>query len=138
MAERPKIFVEFLFRRVIYIVLFVQTFPRERGAGMKPILTVMVVAACVFSSGVSLAEGDAKAGEAVYNRACKMCHGTGMARAPKTGDETAWEARVARGTEELTKNAIKGVRAMPPRGGCGSCSNEDIANAVAYMLAQVK
>lgn len=105
---------------------------------MKSISTMMVIAACVFSSGISLAQGDARAGEAVYNRACKMCHGTGMARSPKTGDKAAWGPRIARGAEELTKNAIKGIRTMPPRGGCGSCSDEDIANAVAYILEQAK
>lgn len=105
---------------------------------MKSIITMMVIAACVFSSGISSAEGDAKAGEAVYKRACKMCHGTGMARSPKTGDKKAWGPRIARGAEELTNNAIKGIRTMPPRGGCGSCSNEDIANAVAYIIEQSK
>jgi len=105
---------------------------------MKSIITVLVAAACVFSSGISSAERDAKAGETVYKHACKMCHGTGMARSPKTGDKAAWRSRIARGAEELTKNAIEGIKNMPPRGGCGSCSNEDVANAVAYIIEQSK
>lgn len=105
---------------------------------MASIIKAAVLAVCVLSSGIALAEVDTKAGEAVYNRACKMCHGTGMARSPKTGDKAAWAPRIARGADELTKNAIKGIRTMPPRGGCGSCSDEDIANAVAYMIEQVK
>lgn len=105
---------------------------------MVRIIKVAVLAIYVFSSGVALAGGDVKAGEAIYKRSCKMCHGSGMARSPKTGDKAAWGPRIARGAEELTKNAIKGIRTMPPRGGCGACSDEDIANAVAYMMAQVK
>lgn len=105
---------------------------------MKSIVASLVLFACVLSSGITSAEGDAKAGEAVYNRACKMCHGTGMMGAPKTGDKAAWASRIARGAEELTKNAIAGIRAMPPRGTCGSCSDQDIANAVAYLIEQSK
>lgn len=105
---------------------------------MGSIIKAVVLTVCVLSPGIALAGGDAKAGEAIYNRACKMCHGTGMARSPKTGDKAAWAPRIARGAEELTKNAIKGIRTMPPRGGCGACSNDDIANAVAYMMEQVK
>jgi len=105
---------------------------------MASIIKAAILAVCVLSSGITLAGADPKSGEAVYNRACKMCHGTGMAHSPKTGDKAAWEPRIARGADELTKNAIKGIRTMPPRGGCGKCSDEDIANAVAYMMAQVK
>ena len=110
----------------------------ERDAGMKSIVTAVVLVACVLSAGISSAEGDAKAGEAVYNRACKMCHATGVMGAPKKGDKAAWASRIARGAEELTKNSITGIRSMPPRGTCGSCSNEDIANAVAYLMEQSK
>ena len=105
---------------------------------MKTIVTAMVLVAGILSWDLAVAEGDAAAGEAVYNRVCKMCHGSGMMGAPKLGDRTAWSARIEQGASKLTQNAINGIRKMPARGTCKSCSDEDIANAVAYMLSKVK
>jgi len=105
---------------------------------MRAIVTAVVLVAGILSSGVAAAEGDAAAGEAVYNRVCKMCHNSGMMGAPKLGDRKAWSARVEQGESTLTEHAITGIRKMPPRGTCKSCSDEDIANAVAYMLSKVK
>ena len=105
---------------------------------MKKIITAVVFVSGILSWGLAAAEGDAAAGEAVFNRTCKMCHGTGMMGAPKVGDHAAWSARVEQGASKLTQNAINGIRKMPARGNCKSCSDEDIANAVAYMLSKLK
>jgi cytochrome c5 len=58
--------------------------------------------------------------------------------APKLGDRAAWSARIEQGASKLTEHAITGIRKMPARGTCKSCSDDDIANAVAYMLSKVK
>jgi len=105
---------------------------------MKTIVTAMVLVAGILSWDLAVAEGDAAAGEAVYNHVCKMCHGSGMMGSPKLGDRAAWSARIEKGASKLTQNAINGFNKMPPRGNCKSCSDEDIANAVAYMLSKVK
>jgi cytochrome c5 len=105
---------------------------------MKTIVTTVVLVAGMLSWGAAVAGGDAAAGEAVYNRVCKMCHATGMMGAPKLGDRAAWSARIEQGASKLTEHAINGFRKMPARGTCKSCSDEDIANAVAYMLSKVK
>lgn len=105
---------------------------------MKTIVTAVILVAGMSSSGMVSAEGDAAAGETVFNHACKMCHGSGMMGAPKLGDRAAWSTRVEQGTSKLTNHAINGINKMPPRGNCKSCSDEDIANAVAYMLSQIK
>ena len=105
---------------------------------MKTIVTAAALLAGMLSSSWALAQGDAAAGEEIYNRACKMCHGSGMMGAPKAGDRKAWSARVEQGSSKLTNHAINGFNKMPPRGNCKSCSDEDIANAVAYMLSQLK
>lgn len=105
---------------------------------MKTIVTTAVLLAGMLAWGVAAAEGDAAAGEAVFNHSCKMCHGTGMMGAPKLGDRGSWSARIEQGTSKLTQNAINGIRKMPARGNCKSCSDEDIANAVAYMLSKLK
>jgi cytochrome c5 len=33
----------------------------------------------------------------------------------------------------LSDHAIKGFNAMPAKGGCAACSDDEIKNAVAYM-----
>jgi cytochrome c5 len=75
-----------------------------------------------------------KSGEEVYNGGCLACHSTGAAGAPKLGDKAAWEPRVAQGLDGLINSAINGKNAMPPKGGNPSWSDEDIRNAVTFML----
>jgi cytochrome c5 len=105
---------------------------------MKTLVTAVVLVAGMLSSNLAAAGGDAKAGEAVFNHVCKMCHGSGMMGAPKLGDKAAWSARVEQGEATLVDHALVGIRKMPPRGTCKTCSDADIANAVAYMLSQWK
>ncbi|MGL5293955.1 MAG: c-type cytochrome [Aeromonas sp.] len=82
----------------------------------------------------------ARDGETVYKAACFACHDTGAAGAPKRGDQTIWQPRIAQGMAVLTKHAIEGFRGqvgiMPPRGTCMSCSDDEIINAVHYLTGQ--
>lgn len=79
-----------------------------------------------------------RSGEAVYKSACFACHGTGAAGAPKLGDAAAWGPRAATGIDALMNSAINGKNAMPPRGTCGSCSDDELKGAIEYMLSQSK
>jgi len=72
----------------------------------------------------------------VYQTNCFACHGTGAAGAPMLGDSEAWGARMEKGMEAVMANAINGIGAMPARGICMSCSDEDLQLVVEYMLAQ--
>lgn len=80
----------------------------------------------------------ADAGKKIYDSACMACHSTGAAGAPKTGDKAEWAKRLQKGADTLNANAIKGIGAMPPKGGAASASDADIKAAVDYMLAQSK
>jgi cytochrome c5 len=73
-----------------------------------------------------------RTGEQVYNGACIACHGTGALDAPKKGD-AAWKPRLAQGMDILTKHAIEGIRAMPARGTCADCSDDEIVAAIKFM-----
>lgn len=75
-----------------------------------------------------------RSGEAVYTANCSACHGTGAAGAPIKGDAEQWAPHVAKGHETLVKHALEGFNAMPARGACGNCSDEEIISAVDYML----
>ena len=83
------------------------------------------------------APADEGPGVAIYNQACTTCHASGTAGAPKLGDKMAWEPRMARGVDELLRNAINGMGAMPPRGTCMDCSEDDLNVVIEYMLVQV-
>jgi len=77
-------------------------------------------------------------GKATYDAVCNVCHGAGVAGAPKFGDKAAWAARLKEGKDHLHEHAIKGKGAMPPKGGNPSLSDADVKAAVDYMLAAAK
>lgn len=70
----------------------------------------------------------------VYTSACAACHDTGAAGAPKKGDAEAWSSRIDKGMDTLVSHAINGFNAMPAKGGCASCSDEEIRVAVELMV----
>ncbi len=72
--------------------------------------------------------------EDIYNNNCAACHATGALNAPKFGDAAAWAERSSKGIDTLISNAIGGINSMPPMGACGSCSEDDIAETVRYMV----
>jgi len=80
----------------------------------------------------------AEKGKAIYESACRMCHDTGAAGAPKIGDKEAWAARIGQGMDTLVSHAISGFQGstgmMPPKGGNTAIPDEDIRSAVAYMV----
>ena len=76
----------------------------------------------------------AEGGEKIYQQACMMCHGAGVAGSPMTGDKAAWAARIAQGRDKLVSNAIVGIGVMPPKGGQSQLSDEEVASAVDYMI----
>lgn len=76
-----------------------------------------------------------RSGSDVYNASCMACHSTGAAGAPKLGDKAAWSPLIAQGKPTLYEHAINGIRGMPPRGTCMSCSDAEIEAAVDHMVA---
>jgi len=83
-------------------------------------------------------EGGSNAGKAVYTQYCAGCHATGAGGAPKLGDVTEWAPRIKLGMDKLYSNAIKGIGAMPPKGTCLTCTDNDIKQAVDYIIAESK
>jgi len=85
---------------------------------------------------------DLALGEKIYKANCFACHGTGAAGAPKLGDAAAWGDRLAKGDATLIKHAIEGFKGstgyMPPKGGFSNLSDDEVAAAVHYMVAQSK
>ncbi len=82
--------------------------------------------------------GGAGAGKATYESVCHVCHGAGVAGAPKFGDKAAWAPRIKQGLDALHASALKGKGAMPPKGGNPSLSDADVKAAVDYMVSAAK
>ncbi|WP_086981949.1 c-type cytochrome [Vibrio aphrogenes] len=74
-------------------------------------------------------------GAAVYSTFCIACHGTGVSGAPKKDDAGDWAPRIAQGEATLIKHAIEGFNAMPAKGTCMDCSDDEIKAAIEYMAA---
>lgn len=85
-----------------------------------------------------VAGGAGRSGDAVYNASCAGCHGTGAAGAPKVGDKGAWGPRISQGKPTLYQHALNGIRAMPPKGMCMTCSEDEIKAAVDYMVGKAQ
>lgn len=112
---------------------------------LKPIGEVCLAGEACAAGGAaaSAAPAGAAAGEfsveTTYTASCALCHASGMAGAPRTDDTAAWAARIAeKGMDRLVANAINGVNAMPARGMCMTCSDENIAALVEYITTQAQ
>ena len=92
--------------------------------------TITLLVAALGLVGVAQA---AQEPEAVFNRACGMCHNGQLPQAPKKGDAAAWAPRLAQGSDTLVKHVSKGFNAMPPRGLCMDCSAEDYKAVIEWM-----
>jgi cytochrome c5 len=81
-------------------------------------------------------------GKATYESTCHVCHGTGLAGAPKFGDKAAWAPRIAEGLPTLHQHALQGYQGktgvMPAKGGNTALSDAAVQSAVDYMAAAAK
>lgn len=69
-----------------------------------------------------------------YEASCKLCHGTGLAGAPKVGAYEEWSQRLQKGKDAIYQNALNGFNGMPAKGGRADLSDEAVKAAVDYML----
>ena len=81
-------------------------------------------------------------GQQVYQATCLVCHGAGIAGAPKLGDKGQWVKYIAKGLDTLYASAVNGVQGsagvMPAKGGNPTLSDAEVKAAVDYMVARSK
>lgn len=81
-------------------------------------------------------------GQQVYQATCLVCHGAGIAGAPKLGDKGQWVKHIAKGLDTLYTGAVNGMQGsagmMPAKGGNPALSDAEVKAAVDYMVAQSK
>ncbi len=118
---------------------------------------IPVLAACLFFLGActpekqpdneesiesrteALAEQKLTTGKRVYVANCAGCHDAGVGGAPKPGDNAAWKERLTPGFEVIVQKSIQGFDgksgAMPPKGGNSVLTDEEVSNAVTFMVS---
>lgn len=101
----------------------------EADERIAPVAEVSMTATPVVA-----ANAGKRSGEELYNAACAACHGSGVMGAPKAHDKAAWSARLGGNLKALVESAIKGKGAMPPKGGAGDATDEEIMKAVEFMM----
>ena len=82
------------------------------------------------------------AGKGIYAAECASCHNEGEEGAPALTKAKEWSKREAKGMEILFDHAINGFDGadgeMPARGGTPTLTDEEVKNAVAFMIKSPK
>lgn len=95
--------------------------------------SVLILAACGGEEAPANAEG-----ERIVTQFCVACHSTGLNGAPIVGNRKMWASRLPQGEQVLIQHAIEGYGLMPAKGGRTELSDEQIADAVRYLMSQVQ
>lgn len=77
----------------------------------------------------------ARAPDDIIGKHCIACHAIGLLGAPKIGDTAAWKDRADQqgGLDGILAKAITGINAMPPKGTCADCSDDELKGAIKKM-----
>lgn len=84
-------------------------------------------------------QGDRDAGRKIFNEFCASCHAGEpiiSVNAPRINDKNLWGIYRKLGIETLLTMTIQGRGAMPARGGCFECSDEQLREAIFYILSK--
>lgn len=82
-----------------------------------------------------MAPSEARLAE-MYARSCRACHTVLDAKAPLAGDKADWDARFTQGIDTLVAHARDGFKAMPARGQCLDCTDEDLKQLTLFMAGR--
>ena len=77
-------------------------------------------------------------GMRVFNRVCSECHYDGKGGAPRLNDIGAWKKRIWQGEEVLEQHALQGYLKMPAKGGHPELSDQDVIDAVHYVIVMLR
>lgn len=73
----------------------------------------------------------------IYQRSCISCHTSASSGAPIVGFQAAWQPRQEQGMPALLEHARAGYRAMPAKGFCNDCSDQDLQQLIEFMVQPI-
>lgn len=88
---------------------------------------------------LSQVKGNHQEGALVYEHFCSSCHAIEpliALGAPRKGQSQDWSWRLQQPLATLLQHTEEGFNAMPPRGGCFECSDEQLILALIFMLPE--
>lgn len=109
---------------------------------MSRILAVSIAIMAVSIDAPALADGHGettRSGEEIFTTYCANCHTGGITGffygAPDAEDSDDRQELAAKGLDVLIATTIAGSGDMAARGGCVDCTDEEIRNAIEYLLS---
>lgn len=71
----------------------------------------------------------------IVTKHCAACHVSGLLGAPKVGETAEWQVRADSkgGLDGILATAISGINAMPAKGTCSDCSDDELMGAIRSM-----
>jgi cytochrome c5 len=101
--------------------------------GVQPVQAISEARADTGRPGVNTLHG-----MRIYNKVCAQCHDEGKNGAPALDDLTDWRKRIFQGEEVLDQHAMQGYLKMPAKGGHPELSDQDIIDAVHYIIVMLR
>ena len=89
----------------------------------------------LLRTGCDQAQPDLNDPQAIYDNYCFACHESGAAGAPRLSQVEFWQA-AADQRERLYASTLEGVRAMPRKGTCLTCTDKQLKQVVDWMIKQ--
>lgn len=123
----------------------------DRSGVLAFLLSLVAVVGCETSGPSTAANGagtaveippELVAGRDIYRNTCMLCHDRGDGGAPRIDSAVAWRARLEQPEDVLVLHATEGFRGergtMPPRGDKPDLTDDEVRQAVQYMMFRVQ
>ncbi|MCV0425529.1 MAG: c-type cytochrome [Roseibium sp.] len=83
-----------------------------------------------------------QAGADTFNSVCAECHTGGIkgfiSGAPNINNPASWQKFLNRDTvEKMREIVLRGTKDHKPKGGCASCSDQQVIEALDYIIIRV-
>ena len=84
-------------------------------------------------------KGKSDEGRQIVKHFCAVCHAKNPQiplGAPRQDIDADWQERIKQGLGGLLENTADGLNAMPARGGCFECSDEQLTKAILALIPE--
>ncbi|HVT62709.1 MAG TPA: c-type cytochrome [Legionellaceae bacterium] len=81
--------------------------------------------------------GTSMEGQMIVKHYCANCHAVHPfipLGAPRIGVKEDWTERLNQGKQQLFQHTVEGLRAMPARGGCFECTDQQLLLAIEVLI----